>query len=118
VREVTRVAALRQALRLGESESVTKVGQANCDACDDGAPLTEESCVYPAKPFHRRSFISFSHSHSSGSMSSSSSDPNVSFSRFQDLFDAALTMQQYLEFFKIKLMPSASFGTEIGKFSS
>jgi hypothetical protein len=38
----------------------------------------------------QRSFISFPHSHSSDCMSSSSSNPNVSFSQFQDLFDSAL----------------------------
>ena len=36
------------------------------------------------------SFNPFLHSHPSGSMSSPSSSPNVSFSRFQDLFNAAL----------------------------
>jgi hypothetical protein len=75
-------------------------------------------------------------------MSSSSSNPNVSFSRFQDLFNAALreysqktgkdiatdpltarllpcdSSDAVLEFFKNKLMPSTSFGMEIGRFSS
>ena len=39
---------------------------------------------------HQRSFIGIPHSRSSDIMSSSSSSPNVSFSQFQDLFNAAL----------------------------
>jgi hypothetical protein len=83
-----REVAIRRLSRLGalmEMAVGLEVGLWRCGLCVPEKPVT------PLRPpTFRRSFICVPHSQSSGSMSSSSSNPNVSFSQFQDVFDAAL----------------------------